>query len=264
MPWLDGNSRLERPYGLDDFGQASEGLGVEAVVYEEVDVRPAYGILEARWAVEQAELNPLIAGIVATAPIEDGAPVSSYLDALVNLGPRIKGVRRLIQAEMDPEFQIRPALLEGLRLLPGYGLTFDICINDQQLARTIQMVRACPETSFVLDHFGAPRVKAHELQPWQDLTAELAELPNVVCKVSGIVTVADHANWTVDDLKPYVAHVLSVFGEERVLFGGDWPVVTMAATYRQWVTALDQLTSHLSPGARKKLWADNARRVYRL
>ena len=264
MPWLDDNARLGRSFDLADFAEANDGVAVEAIVYVEVDVRPAYGLLEARWAADQAERNPQLAGIVATAPIEDGAPVSSYLDALTQLGRSIKGVRRLIQSETDPEFQVRPGFLEGLRLLPKYGLSFDICIRHDQLARSIQMVRACPDVAFVLDHLGKPNVKAAQLEPWRDQIAELAELPNVVCKVSGLVTEADHTHWSVADLKPYVLHVLEAFGEDRVLFGGDWPVVTMAASYRQWVASLDQLTSHLSPAARQKLWADNARRVYRL
>jgi L-fuconolactonase len=261
MPWLDDIPELNNAFGSTEFARASDGLGIEAMVYVQVDVTPAYGLLEAHWAADQ---GPLVAGIVAWAPIEDGPVITSYLDALVQIDPRIKGVRRLIQSEADPEFQLRPAFLEGIRLLPRYGLSFDICIEHGQLARSIQMVRACPDTSFVLDHLGKPDVKGGQLEPWRDQIAELAELPNVACKVSGLVTEADLNNWTVADLKPYVQHVLEAFGEDRVLFGGDWPVVTMAASYRRWVTSLDQITSHLSPAARKKLWADNARRIYRL
>jgi L-fuconolactonase len=261
MPWLDDNARLNHAFGPSEYARDTDGFGVESVVYVQVDVTPAYGLLEARWAAAQ---GPLVAGIVAFAPIEDGATVGTYLDALLQVDPRIKGIRRLIQSETDPEFQVRPGFLEGLRLLPRYGLSFDICIRHDQLARSIQMVRACPDVPFVLDHLGKPNVKAAQLEPWRDQIAELAELPNVVCKVSGLVTEADHTHWSVADLKPYVLHVLEAFGEDRVLFGGDWPVVTMAASYRQWVTSLDQLTSQLSPGARQKLWAANARRVYRL
>jgi L-fuconolactonase len=261
MPWLDDNARLNHAFGPSEYARDTDGFGVESVVYVQVDVTPAYGLLEARWAAAQ---GPLVAGIVAFAPIEDGATVGTYLDALLQIDPRIKGIRRLIQSETDPEFQVRPGFLEGLRLLPRYGLSFDICIRHDQLARSIQMVRACPDVPFVLDHLGKPNVKAAQLEPWRDQIAELAELPNVVCKVSGLVTEADHTHWSVADLKPYVLHVLEAFGEDRVLFGGDWPVVTMAASYRQWVTSLDQLTSQLSPGARQKLWAANARRVYRL
>jgi L-fuconolactonase len=108
-------------------------------------------------------------------------------------------------------------------------------------------------------------VRGHLLDPWRARLAELAELPNVVgCKVSGLVTEADHANWTPADLEPYVTHALRVFGEDRVMFGGDWPVVTLASTYARWVQTLDQLTSELSATGKRKLWADNARRIYRL
>jgi len=174
---------------------------------------------------------------VAWAPLEDGQVASSYLEALVRIGKPLKGVRRLIQSEMDPDFHVRADFLDALRQLPKYGLSFDICIRNDQLARTIEMVRACPETAFVLDHLGKPDVKARRVEPWQAQIAELAELPNVVCKVSGLVTEADHAQWTPSDLEPYVSHVLAVFGEDRVLFGGDWPVSELATSYRRWVDA---------------------------
>ena len=264
MPWLDDNARLRQPFGLTEFVEHTDGLPVEAIVYLQVDVTPAYGLLEATWAADQAERDSRVAGVVAWAPLEDGMVARSYLDVLAKLGKPLKGIRRLIQSEPDPDFHVRADFLDGLRLLPKYGLSFDICIRHDQLARSIDMVRACPETAFVLDHLAKPDVKGHRLEPWRAQMAELAELPNVVCKVSGLVTEADHAHWTPAELEPYVAHVLAVFGEDRVLFGGDWPVVTMAASYRQWVTTLDQFTSNLRPIPRQKLWADNARRVYRL
>jgi L-fuconolactonase len=116
----------------------------------------------------------------------------------------------------------------------------------------------------VLDHFGKPDVRGARLDPWRDQISRLAEFANVTCKISGLVTEADHSAWTPADLQPYVSHALQVFGEDRVLFGGDWPVVTLASSYRRWIETLDRLTSHLSPGAGRKLWAENARRVYRL
>lgn len=261
MPWLDDIDALRRPFGMETFVQHTRGLPLEQLVYVQVDTTPAYGWLEARWAVQQ---DPPLAGVVAWAPIDDGPIVASYLTALKELGPRIKGVRRLLQSEPDPDVLVAPDLLRGLRLLTEYDLSFDICIRHQQLARAIDMVRACPETQFILDHLGKPDVRAGLLDPWRDQLAELAQLSNVVCKVSGVVTEADHERWTVADLEPYVAHTLQVFGEDRVLFGGDWPVVTLAAEYSRWVATLQQLTSALSPAAKRKLWADNARRVYRL
>jgi L-fuconolactonase len=251
IPWLDGDAVLEHQFERAEFDAATAGLNVDAIVYVQVDVKPAYGLLEARWAAQQQ-----VDGIVAWAPLEDGPVARSYLDELKTIGPRIKGVRRLIQSETDPDFPLR--LIDGVRLLPGYGLSFDICIRHDQLARSIDLVRACPETQFVLDHLGKPGVKAGLLDPWRGEIDVLAALPNVVCKVSGLVTEADHQRWTPDDLAPYIRHVRDAFGEDRVLFGGDWPVVNHAATYRRWVETLAAFST--SP----KLWRDNARRAYRL
>jgi L-fuconolactonase len=116
----------------------------------------------------------------------------------------------------------------------------------------------------MLDHIAKPNIQEHLLDPWREQMRKLAALPNVVCKVSGMVTEADHANWKPEDLAPYVAHVLEVFGEDRVAFGGDWPVVLLASPYRRWVETLDALSAHLSAEAKRKLWAENARRFYRL
>lgn len=261
MPWLDGNDRLNRPFETDAFAQHTRGLPVERVVYLQVDATPAYGLLEARWAAAQ---TPLVAGVVAYAPMEDGIVARSYLDELVKLGPIVKGVRRLLQGEADPDFLILPSLIEGLRLLPEYGLSFDICIYHPQMARAVDMVRACPETQFILDHVGKPDIRSGVLDPWREQIEELAALPNTVCKLSGMVTEADHAKWSPADLEPYVSHVLKVFGDDRVMFGGDWPVATLAATYPRWLETLDSLTSGLSAAAKQKLWSENARRVYRL
>ena len=261
MPWIDDEPRLNRPFGLDDLSSDAENVRVETAVYVEVDVTPAYALLEARWADQQPAQ---VGAIVAHAPVEDGAVLKTYLDALTSGARRVRGVRRLLQSEPDPDFLVSPGFLTGLRLLPRYELSFDICIRHRHLQRTVDMVRSCPDTRFVLDHIGKPDIKGQLMEPWRTHLSALAQLDNVVCKVSGVVTEADHATWSVGDIRPYVAHVLAEFGEDRVLFGGDWPVVQLASSYRRWVAALEELTAGLSSEAKRKLWADNARRVYRL
>jgi L-fuconolactonase len=263
MPWLDGNKTLNRPYSLADYREQTAGLPITAIVYLQVEVRPAYGLLEARWAAERAAEDNLIQAIVAWAPLEDGEACRTYLDALINISPLIKGVRRVTQGEADIEFISRPGFIQAVRMLPEFGLSCDLCIYHPQLRSAIALVRQCPDTAFVLDHIAKPDIKGHLLDPWRAQMAELASLPNVCCKISGMVTEADHAHWTADDLAPYVAHVLAVFGEDRVLYGGDWPVVLTASPYRRWADTLDALTAHLSDGAKGKLWAENARRFYR-
>jgi predicted TIM-barrel fold metal-dependent hydrolase len=238
LPWLDGEPHLNQAFGLP------ADVPVDAFVYVQVDTTPAYGLLEARQAVEDARL----AGVVAWAPLEDGPIARTYLDALVRLGPKVKGVRRLIEPEPDTTFPLR--LIDALRLLPEYGLTFDICIKHHQLPAVIEMVRACPQTQFVLDHLGKPAA----LDPWREHLAQLAAQPNVVAKLSGLLTeVADPA--------PYIAHALDVFGPDRLMFGSDWPVLTKVASYEHWLSVVEAC---VAATARNAIWSATARRVYRV
>jgi L-fuconolactonase len=118
--------------------------------------------------------------------------------------------------------------------------------------------------SFILDHIAKPNIKDHVLDPWRGQLRELASFPNIICKISGMVTEADHQSWTPADLKPYADHVVESFGEDRIAFGGDWPVAFQAARYPRWVETLEGLTGGLSPEAKRKLWSENARHFYRL
>ena len=264
IPWLDGNALLDQRYLLGEYRAHTAGVEVEAMVYLQVEVAPAYGLLEAQFVADLAREDSRIKAIVAWAPLEDGTRARSYLDALVKISPLVKGVRRIVQGESDPNFCLRPDFVRGTQLLADYSLSCDICIYHPQLAATIELVRQCPEVQFILDHLGKPAIKNLLLEPWRAQLAELAALPNVICKISGAATEADHQGWQPDDLAPYIGHALAVFGEDRVAFGGDWPVVLMAAPYSRWVATLDALTAKLSPEAKRKLWAENARRFYRM
>jgi L-fuconolactonase len=264
IPWLAGNDLLHQRYAPAEYAAHAEGVAVEAMVYLEVDVDPHYALLEPGWVAARAKDDPRIKAIVAHAPLEHGERARSFLDALVATTPLVRGVRRLLQGESDVNFCLRPDFVRGVQLLAAYGLSFDICIYHPQLAAATELVRRCPEVSFILDHLGKPNIKDHGLEPWRAQMRELAALPNVICKVSGAVTEADRAHWTGADLRPYVEHAIEVFGEDRVAFGGDWPVVLMASSYRRWVETLDELTAGLSEPARRKLWAENAKRFYRI
>jgi L-fuconolactonase len=263
MPWLDGNAVLDKRYGLAEYRQHTAGVEIEAMVYLQVEVHPAYGLLEAEWVVERAREDPRIKAIVAWAPCEFGEQSRAYLDRLVKVSPLVRGVRRLIQGE-ELGFARDPRFIRGVQILPDYGLSFDICIKHPQLPETIDLIRQCPNVSFILDHIGKPDIAAHLMDPWRAQIAELASFPNVICKVSGMVTEADMERWTPEDLRPYVDHVIASFGEERVAFGGDWPVAFQASAYPRWIETLDQLTSGLSSAGKRKLWHDNATRFYRI
>lgn len=264
LAWLDHEPALNKPFGLSDYPPQSAGSAITGVVYVEVNVASHQTLLEAQWVADQAAHDARLQGIVAAAPVEYGEQVRSHLAALQTTSPLIKGIRRNLQDEIDPSFCLQPDFVYGVQLLATYGFSFDLCIRHWQLPTVIELVRRCPDTLFILDHLGKPAIKEHNLGPWRDHLAQLAALPNAWCKVSGLVTEADLQRWTPEDLAPYIAHTLAVFGEDRVVFGGDWPVLLLASSYDHWIETLDALTKHLSPEAKRKLWADNARRFYRL
>ncbi len=234
------------------------------MVYVEVGVEPQETLREARYVAELAREEPRLQAIVAAAPVEGGAAVRAHLESLLAVSPLIKGVRRNLQDETEPDFCLRPDFVAGVRLLAEYSLSFDLCIKHWQLPGVIELVRRCPDTVFILDHLGKPDIKRQKLDSWQVHLRKLAELPNVACKISGIVTEADHEHWQPADLEPFVNVALEAFGEERVLFGGDWPVVLLASSYSRWYESLEALTARLPLSARRKLWAENARRFYRM
>jgi L-fuconolactonase len=159
---------------------------------------------------------------------------------------------------------LKAGFLEAMRLLPKYDLSFDICVFHPQMPNILKMMRLCPEVSFVLDHIGKPGIKAGLADPWRSHIREMAALPNVVCKLSGLTTEADPRFWSREQLRPYIDHVVECFGPDRILYGGDWPVSELAGGYLQWLTTLEWATADFSKADRRKLFRDNAAKTYRL
>jgi len=260
--WLTGLPPLNRPYLPDHVPPGGADWTVEALVFVQADCAPEQGQLEVDWVTALAGADRRLRGIVAFAPLEQGAAVRPVLEALRQY-PLVKGVRRLIQSE-PLGFSLQPNFVSGVQLLAEYGLTCDLCLLPPQLRDVIGLVQQCPQVNFVLDHLGKPGIKQHLLDPWRQDLAELAALPNVVCKVSGLVTEADWQSWTAADLQPYLEHALSVFGPARLMFGSDSPVATLAAAYARWVETLLDATRSLSHAEQASLFGLNAARFYRL
>ena len=262
-PWLDSNPLLNQPYLLDDYRQACGSVLVEQMVFLQCECDVAQFMQEARWVTQLAHEDPRLTGIVPWAPLEKGDAARSDLEHLA-ANPLIKGIRRIIQFEPDPEFCLQPGFVQGVQALPGYGLHFEICIMHRQLANTIKLVAQCPNTQFVLDHIGKPDIKHHLYEPWKQAIKTLAAFPNVWCKLSGLVTEADHQQWTKEDLKPYIDHVLESFGFGRLMYGSDWPVAVQATEYPRWVETLAWAVEGSSDTELRQLFCDNARAFYRL
>ena len=264
MPWLAEIPQLNRIYGLRDYREQTQGLPIMGMVYVEVGVEPQEALREARYVVDVAREEPRLRAVVAAAPVERGEAVREHLEALVGISPLIKGVRRNLQDEAEPDFCLKPDFVAGVQLAAEYNLSFDLCIKHWQLPYVTELVRRCPQIVFILDHLGKPDIKGRQLDPWQADLRKLAGLPNVVCKISGMVTEADHQYWQPSDLEPFINVVLEAFGEERILFGGDWPVALLASSYRRWYETVEAVTADLPVSARRKLWAENAMQFYRM
>jgi len=176
---------------------------------------------------------------------------------------KLKGIRRILHTQSDDLGQSE-IFIENVNSLAGYGLSFDLCVLARQLPLAIRLVSRCPEVTFILDHCGVPQVREKILDPWRANIHAIAKFPNIFCKISGLVAYADPHQWTAEDLRPYVDHAIECFGWDRVMFGSDWPVCTLSASYRQWVDALVSLTRGAGEVNQKKLFQENAIRIYRL
>ena len=262
-PWLTGVPRLNRAYLVDDYRRACGEVAVAKIVFVQADTDFARYREEVEWVTAVAAAEPRLAAIVAWAPLERGTAAEPEV-AVLAARPLVRGVRRIIQSEEDIGFCLRPDFVHGVQLLARHDLTFDICINHRQLANTIKLVEQCPEVTFVLDHIGKPDIRRHLLDPWRAELRTLSTFPNVWCKLSGLVTEADHAHWTRDDLKPYVDHVVECFGFARTMYGSDWPVAVQATDCPRWVETLAWAVSGCSTEQLRNLFHDNALAFYRL
>ena len=259
--WLHG--KLDAPYLLAELDAARGAVEIGGIVWVEAGADPGQHLEEARFVADLAAGDARVQGMVAAAPLDNGAAIQADLEQLAAL-PLVKGVRWLLQNEPDPAFCLRPGFVEGIRLLPRHGLSFDLCIFHHQVANVIELVRRCPDVRFMLDHIGKPGIRAGLHEPWRAEIAQLAALPNVWCKLSGVVTEADHASWTREQLKPYIRHVVDCFGFDRIAFGSDWPVSELTHRYAEWVDIVEWALADCSEPERRKLFRDNGIAFYRL
>jgi L-fuconolactonase len=265
FPWMSSVPQLNRPHGLSEFSRLTQGVTVDGLVFIEVDAGDGQHLEEARWVEAHGRDDARLRGVVASMPLEQGpAAVEADLAAFATL-PHARGVRRLIQSHADEAgWALRAPFVAAVQSLAAHNLTFDLCIRHGQLAEATELVRRCPQIRFVLDHIGKPGIEAGLLEPWKTQMRALAAEPNVLCKISGVVTEADHKFWTYDQVAPYVAHAIECFGFGRVMFGGDWPVSELATRYVRWVDTVDRVTAGSSEADLRSLYRDTAVAFYRL
>lgn len=260
-PWLTDIPQINRTFSLEDYNKACKGIEVEKMIFMQCECLPSQYREEVAWVSGLAEKDPRLEGIVAWAPLEKGEAARPEIEVL-KANPLVKGLRRIIQYEADPEFCLRPDFIKGVNLLADYGLTFDICISHVQNKNVIRFIEQCPGVKMIIDHIGKPDIKNHILHPWKDEIKEMSEFDNVYCKLSSLATEADHKNWTIDDLRPYVEHLLECFGTGRLVFASDWPVSSLAADIPTCVSTIEELMEGASMDDLRKVFNQNGREFY--
>jgi L-fuconolactonase len=256
--WIDdAMASIRRDFLPSDLAPEIAAAGIDAVI----SVQARQTLSETHFLLALATAHTWISGVVGWVPLTDAHAGERLAD--IARQPKLKGIRHVLQAEPDT-YMDRPDFNVGLSQLRALNLAYDILIYHHQLPAAIRLVDRHPEQVFVVDHIAKPAIRRGELQPWARNLNELARRPNVFCKLSGVVTEAEYATWTYEQILPYLDAALEAFTPARLMFGSDWPVCLVATTYLDWVRTIERLTEKLSAAERQAIFCDTATRAYRL
>jgi L-fuconolactonase len=257
--WIDDSMKaLRRDFLPADLEPELRGAGFDRCIA----VQARQSSEETRWLLELAAASPFIAGVVGWVDLQS-EKVRSQLQEF-SKESKLVGVRHIVQGEADDRFLLRPEFLRGIALLEEFGLTYDILIYPRHLPVAGDFVAGFPRQRFVLDHVAKPFIKTHQMEPWSSDLRRLAEFPKVYCKLSGLVTEADWDKWTPEQITPYLAVAFECFGPERLMIGSDWPVCTVAASYRRTMNLVADFLSQYSAREQAAVLGGNAARFWRL
>ena len=261
-PWLTNElAVIRRPFGPDDLAPELAAAGIEATIL----VQTRSSVDETAGFLALAAVTPFIRGVVGWVDLT-GRAVADAIDTLrAGLGgDRLVGIRHQVHDEPDPDWLLREDVTRGIRAVGAAGLAYDLLLRPRELPAALELARRLPDVRFVIDHLAKPPIASGALEPWRSRISAFAELEHVACKVSGLVTEADWSSWTPGDLQPYVDHAIAVFGPERLIFGSDWPVCLLAATYASVVETARSVMGGLSEGDLAGAFGVNATRIYGL
>ena len=257
-PWIQADWPLRRDFLPVDLAPLLQASGLDG----SVAVQARQSLEESRWLLELADASPFIKGVVGWVDLRAPA-VEEQLGRLA-AHPKFVGVRHVVQDEPDDRFMLGADFLRGIGKLKEFGLTYDLLVYPRQLPAAIELARAFPEQAFVLDHLAKPLIREGRLSPWREQIRELAALPNVMCKVSGLVTEARWKAWDAGDFLPFLDVAFQAFGPDRLMYGSDWPVALLSANYHQVLTLVREHVALHDKNLETKMFGLNAARFYRL
>ncbi len=258
-PWMSSDlGVLYRDYLPDDLAPILQQNGVKQTVL----VQASNSVAESRWLLDLADGNSFIAGVVGWVDLMS-VEIDAQLDELC-ARPKFKGVRHLVESEPQDDWLVQPAVLAGLKKLSARGLSYDLLVHTRHLRYVPHVAESCPDLRLVVDHMAKPPIARNEIKEWSEALKPVARYPNIQCKLSGLVTEASWSSWQANDLRPYVEYALESFGADRVMFGSDYPVCLLAASYGRVLDSFQEILKDISDSDRDKIFSKNAARFYRL
>jgi L-fuconolactonase len=249
---------IRRSFTVTDLHEVASASGIAGTVLVEVERTEE----ETRKLTSIAASDDLIQGVVGWVDLT-ASPILSDLERVAQL-PKIRGLRHPIHDEPDPNYILRDDFNRGIAALRSFGLTYDLLIFEDHLPQTISFVDRHPNQIFILDHIAKPRIREGSFHPWRENILELARRPNVYCKLSGMVTEASWTEWTTPMLRPYIDTVIEAFSPSRVMFGSDWPLLTLASTYEEWLNTVRSAITGLSSSEQQWILGWSAAEAYGL
>ena len=263
--WTKGFPALTGRFDLSDYQKASADTGIQAGVFMEVDCEESAD--EARYFCSLAEQPGCLIQAVVAAARPESPDFERNLEAMAH--PRLTGIRRVLHTHPD-ELSQSSLFRENVSHLGALGLSFDLCVLQRQLPLALDLVRACPQTTFILDHCGVPEISSNDAPAgagflaWEKSIRALAAEPNVNGKISGITAYAPEPLRNAEGLRPYIETMLEAFGLARLVWGGDWPVVNLGDGLLAWSNITRDLLSELTPDERTLILSTNAKKIYRI
>jgi L-fuconolactonase len=258
-PWMpEGDSVLRRNYLPADLAPILQRHNFDGTVLVQANVL----LEETWWLLELARQHELIRGVVAWVDLTD-PEVNHVLDRCQQ-HEKFSGVRHIVHDEPDVRWLLRPDVLGGLRELARRDIPYDLLLRPVHLPLLPELADKVPGLRMVIDHIAKPRIATHEFEPWATHMERAAQIPGMHCKISGMITEADHRTWTSEDLRPYVQHVLRIFGPERLMFGSDWPVCLLAGSWKKVLAAFTQACGPVPQTEREQMLGETAIRFYNL
>ena len=259
-PWISESMSVLRKDFLPQLLLAeTQSTHVDGVI----SVQARQSSEETSWLLSMAAANDWIMGVIGWLPLAS-ASIRETMSRFRN-EKKLCGLRHVVQDEQDNSFLDRTDFNKGIQAIKAFGWTYDLLIYARQLPFAIPFVDRHPEQLFVLDHIAKPTIQSgtHD-GDWDRNLRELAKRPNVYCKFSGVVTEVRDTSWSVPTIQAYWDTAIDAFGADRLMFGTDWPVCLLKATYADWVAAVSVLASKLTENEQSKFWSRNAMRAYRL